>query len=283
MVCGIRRRQARLLLGVNRKSEGIRWMGMWTVRVHVSRFRATTGSQLKADKGAEKSCRSRRRLRGQRKGKRRSRGCQPRRTATIPTLKVKEPTDRQMTRRLRTIDHFDARVKEFDKLLDRSTVMGVLGLRGRGRWSPLKVVEFGHFESLAWYQGWRARWRALHGHIKPFGEEVLWCSGIGPSFAYHMEQRFRLVFKWGDSPPFTARVGLQDMQVELSVRESNKRREIGKRSLSRLNPQGLIISGGCNRACRSCGYFGPPPHQWNQCGKVLGKGTPIRRHRNKKK
>lgn len=70
-----RRRIQRLQLSVNRKSTATRWMNAWTVGVCVSK--------MKAGKGAEKSCRSRRSRRGQRLGKVRARGGKPR--STTPT------------------------------------------------------------------------------------------------------------------------------------------------------------------------------------------------------
>lgn len=54
------------------------------------------GCHVYSVKGAEKSCRTRRRKRGLRKGKRRSRGCQPRRTAARPANVSKTPSSRKV-------------------------------------------------------------------------------------------------------------------------------------------------------------------------------------------
>lgn len=70
MGASLRRRALRYQLGASRKAIGIRWMNGWTVGVHLSK--------TKADDGAERSCLTRRRRRGQRVGKTRSRGGKPR-------------------------------------------------------------------------------------------------------------------------------------------------------------------------------------------------------------
>lgn len=77
-----RRKEFRLHTGVNRKLCVIWWMGCATARVVIG-----SSSSMKADKGAERSCRPRRRLRGQRKGKCRSRGRHPRSSSASRPLK----------------------------------------------------------------------------------------------------------------------------------------------------------------------------------------------------
>jgi len=54
------------------------------------------GCRVYSTDGAEKSCRTRRRKRGLRKGKRRSRGCQPRRSAAGPATASKTPSSRKV-------------------------------------------------------------------------------------------------------------------------------------------------------------------------------------------
>lgn len=81
-----RRKQRRQFLGANKKEGTFWWIGHNTVRV------CSIGRALdreKAEQGAEKSCRKRRRLRGKRMGGRRSRGCKPPRTGSIRTKKSK--------------------------------------------------------------------------------------------------------------------------------------------------------------------------------------------------
>jgi hypothetical protein len=93
MVASIRRKHLRLQLSVNRKSTAIRWMNAWVVRIHVSK--------RKADEGAERSCRTRRRRRGQRAGKPRSRGGKPRSNAGRPAPQAKTESSRVFNHKAR--------------------------------------------------------------------------------------------------------------------------------------------------------------------------------------
>jgi len=68
MPTSIRRRDRRLLLGANRKSRAVWWIGCRVVEIRVSAC-----NRVKAHKGAEKSCHPRRSRKGQRCGKRGSR------------------------------------------------------------------------------------------------------------------------------------------------------------------------------------------------------------------
>jgi len=122
------RKAKRLQLGVNRKLTVTRWTNGMTGRVVLSRINprgfasecdnngkmlplggielaggnvrpASTTRSLegeKASEGAERSCRPRRRLRGLRKGKRRSRGGKPRRTPSLPAPEAKRGHERRV-------------------------------------------------------------------------------------------------------------------------------------------------------------------------------------------
>jgi len=171
-----RRRIFRLQSGVNRKLTVSRWIGCATVGVV-----NTTSTRLKAREGAERSCRFRRRKRGQRRGKRRSRGCHPRRTASPPARTSKEPGDRTIGRHLRACDHWYDRVGQFEKLF-----------RASGMYQQLAVRHRPKADLMTW-RVWSARWKVLHDRIKPYGEGVTWCSRIGPTFSYFLEQRFGIV------------------------------------------------------------------------------------------
>jgi len=92
----------RLQQGGNRKSAVIRWIGQWTVRVHILRVNDRGCAYEKADKGVEKSFPSRgRRKRGLRRGKHRSRGGKPRRSVKPPAPSTKGCSDRAMRHRER--------------------------------------------------------------------------------------------------------------------------------------------------------------------------------------
>jgi hypothetical protein len=217
-------------------------MGMWVVRIHVGRFGSTTDAHLKADKGAEKSCRKRRRVRGKRIGKSRKRPASVRSRVRHTRMPQKDPApipkeskERRMNRRMSAIDFFYGRVDQFDQLISQGSVMRRFGGSGRTRFSPIVYHELRTESDQEWYRNWRSRWERLHRHILRFGEEVIWCSRIGPSFSYHMEQRFRLVFKFSaNHRPITANFGLQDMLLEVGLRAQDRRREAAKRRPSRL-------------------------------------------------
>jgi len=153
-----RRRIYRLQLGVNRKLTVTRWIGSATVGVV-----NTTSSRLKASEGAEKSC-HRRRKRGQRRGKRRSRGCHPRRSVPLPAQPSKQPTSRTINRMLRAYDHWDKRAKELVKLFRNTSHAGLFD------------------SSSTAYSVWRTRWSTLFGRIAAQQNRVFATAKLQTSF-----------------------------------------------------------------------------------------------------
>lgn len=101
-----RRKQERNILGANRKGEWFWWIGCWVVRIQLrsaSSSRSTcalASTRLtceKAEHGAEKSFRDpRKRLRGQRRGKKRSRGGKPRLNSSLRPSKPNRVSDRRI-------------------------------------------------------------------------------------------------------------------------------------------------------------------------------------------
>jgi len=211
-----RRRILRLQLSVNRKLTVIRWIGCATVGVV-----NTTSTRLKANEGAERSCPSRRRVRGQRIGKRRSRGRQPRSNSPHPTRSLEEPSNRVMNKHLRACDHFYDRQEEFGKFFMQSRLHKMM-----------KVGISLSTDSKESFCLWRTRWFKLRKAILPFGEGVVWCSRIGPTFLYWLEQRFGIVVNWRNGPSVSARRTINDWMDSIRIRNDNyHRRTIGNRSL----------------------------------------------------
>jgi len=213
MVSSCRRKCLRLQLGVTRKLTATRWMEDWTVRVHVTRVRYGD-LQLKAGKGAEKSC-FKRRSRGQRKGKKRSRGRHPRLNAPIPAQKVDGPKDRTINMHLRACDYWYDVQEKFGSLFCKSKLF--------------RELEGGpHYWRDSWgvpMDAWQHRWMKLRTKIVPCGEGAVWCSRIGPSFLYWLEQRFGITFKsepsqWKER---SASHALRGMRQRLSSRRSVNR------------------------------------------------------------
>lgn len=200
MPSSTRRRIFRLQLGVNRKSTVTRWIGCLVVRI--------TCNRAKASEGAEKSCRVRRKSRGQRRGKRRARGCHPR--DPQPTARsANDPTDRRINNHLRAVDWAQDRVDQFGKLMRSSKLVG---LWSGSRYTSLQPER---------YSVWKLRWLALRNHITTYGEAVRSVSGIGSSFSFFLEQRFGILLSARELMlPVRARAVLLDMAAGLEIRNN---------------------------------------------------------------
>jgi hypothetical protein len=141
----------RMQLSVNRKLTAVWWMGMWTVRVHAGRFNVNeVRTQLKAHEGVEKSCTSVRRKRGQRKGRRRSRGGKPRPIPPPPTPNSAVSRPRHMARLLRALEWHDKVCKKFRKLFEESDLF-----------RKISVATRWYDEYLVPYRRWSLMWGLL--------------------------------------------------------------------------------------------------------------------------
>jgi hypothetical protein len=174
---------------------------------------------VKASKGVEKSFRQRKTRRGQRKGKSRVRGRQPR-TNSHPTLESKESRSRPMMRHLRACDHWYGRQELLCEKFKESKLFRDMRSSSGEDFSDESYVY------------WRLRWSKLRRHIVPFGEGVVWCSRIGPSFLYWLEQRFKIIVRRYNRNPASSSRSLRDLADELRIRNDNfVRRGTGNRSL----------------------------------------------------
>jgi hypothetical protein len=244
-----RRRSLRLQLGVSRKLTVFRWIGSVTVGVMNTSVRTNAReNRSKAKEGAEKSCRLRRRWRGQRKGKQRSRGRHPRSRAPIPTQPAKERSERTMMRHLRACDHWWERQEEMGKLFQKSKL-----------YSDLRSSRGENFSDES-YAKWRCTWQKLRSHIIRFGEGVEWCSRIGPSFSYWLEQRFGIIVRRYTNNPVHAAATLRDWSDRIRIRNDNfKFRTIGNRSLV---PRFIFVCAFCKggRTWTGASRLGRCPH-----------------------
>jgi len=257
----LRRRLLRLGLGVNRKLILTRWNGNTTVGV--VRTSGSCSSYLKASEGAEKSLRKQKRVRGQRKGKKRSRGRQPRSNSPPPAPVHKEMKERTMMKHLRACDHWYDRQEQFGELFKVSSLY-------RQSIGPHRIYLP---ESLVLYRSWRLRWQKLRSRILPCGDGVVWCSRIGPSFSYWLEQRFGILIETRSSDMrhralMNASSSLHDMVEDLRIRQYTppaplKRRRAGalypkKRNAVYVEPHQLYS--GKRVLCSVCGS---PAVSWN--------------------
>jgi len=223
----------RLHTGVNRKLCVTRWIGSTTVRVGVLKQ-----NRVKASEGAERSCRKRRRVRGQRKGKSRSRVGKTRPDPALPAQKLKEPKERTILRHLRACDHWYDRQEQFGKLFKESQ----LYRQGQGARYFGFGWEFG-------FRVWEKRWLQLHNRIEPCGEGVVFCSRIGESFSYWLEQRFGLVWKHNPTGYVSADVHLKQWRADLASRRAAKRRP---RPRQKPQPEPVQVLRGRAVICSAC-------------------------------
>jgi len=244
-----RRRSLRLQLGVSRKLTVYRWIGSVTVGViNMSIGNTAHKNRSKAIEGAEKSCRSRRRWRGQRKGKQRSRGRQPRSRAPIPTRPTEGPSERSVVNHLRACDFWYFRQEELGKLFLASNL-----------YSEMKSSNGMDFSDES-YAKWRCTWQKLRSHIARQSEGVIWCSRIGPSFSYWLEQRFKIIVRRYTNNPVMASSTLRSWSDTIRIRNDDfVFRTIGNRSLV---PRFLFVCAFCkgSRTWTGASKFGRCPH-----------------------
>jgi hypothetical protein len=279
------RRRLRLLLGVNRKLTAVWWMGQWTVRVQVVRSIGRSTAPAKADEGAEKSFAPRAKShRGQRRlGSVRARGRQPRQypSRRPPTRDDAGPSARNLDRHLRACDHFYDRVKAFEERFLKSNLGKLMVAFPRG----FVITD----ENRSSYSKWLLRWRALRASMMRFGDGVIWCSRIGESFSYWLEQRLGITLKGGVTAFRTLRrwrqeVGHRDTRRALQSQRFRPRRAVDE--LPTWRCCGFPVAGyGGALECRHCHRtFGriPPSVTGNRSLTVLGfvPGVPIGRAQN---
>lgn len=284
MPSSLRRRLLRMGLSVNRKLTSYRWIGNTTVGV--VRVVRHDPSRLKAIERAEKSPRKRKRVRGRRCGKERSRGRHPRSKPPPPALKPKEPKDRTIIKHLRACDHWFDRQEQFGELFKESQTYRLSVATSPKRLLLPKLIEP--------YRAWKKRWLTLRNRAVICGEGVVWCSRIGPSFSYWLEQRFGIIVVFVDKyhnqryGPI-ARSTLLSMEDEIRIRNDNFSRRPttnkrlgrslhpGKKTVPTVEPKQLIV-----RRKTVCSHCGGPAFAWNQhqCVQAWRKAAGIRNNTN---
>jgi len=148
MASSCSRRRRRLTLGANRKAVSFRWIGQMTVRVMIVPVKKGRLGYAKAEDRAEKSHPAggrsqRRRVRGLRKGKKRSRGGKPRSSSnSLPALKLKTAGQRHIRHSGRKLIYMIKAVNHLSKqMTDKGKRRPVPGdiryVNGRQHWRTL--------------------------------------------------------------------------------------------------------------------------------------------------
>lgn len=264
MASSRRRRVRRYLLGATQKATGVWWIGQVTVRVmDVSRCRTTRPVRVKAHYGAERSCQTRRRKRGLREGRRRSRDL--RRSDSHRQPIPKPPSARLVNHRRRTERWLVTASECF-----RKDTSAFIKLAKALRDSP------GHPEIASAKRRVKlrclAKWQRLHdtasrcGFPAAMAFDTSFWRYLGkehPSEEPRLVDRrtmmfSRSVFTYLDPPeePWDGKVNIVPEFGPPAREPLRKQTRRGGRSSRPVQN---------NRACRMCGYFGPGPHDWNQC------------------
>jgi len=220
------RQRRRMQLSVNRKLTAVCWMGNNIVSINVSHreggweLRKTNAlAQKKTREGVEKSLRVRRRTRGQRCGKRRSRGRQPRSSSPPPTRVVEEPSDRAIRHLLRRMNHCSVSLKRFETRFKTSNLFRKID--AATYWS----------DEWAWpYDRWRLRWQHLRDtYCQTPAIRPMW----SVSWEAWLDERFRIRLR--RNPHGYDGMAAELRQLAVHVRKANgiRFRAIGNRSLAR--------------------------------------------------
>jgi len=177
MVTSRRRRFCRLQLGVSRKSTATWWIGQLTVRVRLGIQRSVPSDREKAGKGAERSCRIRRK-RGGHRGKRcRSRGGKPCRSVELrtPTSKGVRNERRQLRERswqLKRADHLEKMIRSHNLSFGRTN-------KGRA-FQEARYNNWGRIAHAYYRFSYHSRTLTSLLSVLPFYEFALQAGNEGP-------------------------------------------------------------------------------------------------------
>lgn len=222
---------------------------------------------LKASEGAEKSCYTKRRKRGLRKGKRRSRVCQTRRTASRPATSSKSPSARK-------VNH-----------VGRKFVWAAQARSNLAKdCEKLNKFPRGHLHSdhrayaprVRMKQYCLVKWTRLHKQATAIG--------LPPVVAFHSDF-FEFLLKETSRGRKAALSALDELVFGLAPVDHTTHAD--ENTIVSISPRNRPRRGRKQlppvRICRMCGYGGRDDHPWNSC-KTISKtekskksGRPLRR------
>jgi hypothetical protein len=276
----LRREARRYQFGAYLKGTGNRFRGIvsvWDIRIPVLRdgfrgWEVCVGPTLhnrsiqyheRAIEGAEKSCPTRRRKRGLRKGKSRSRVRHTRQILTQPATDSKAQSSRKVNHIGRK---FIWAVKASNNLRKDCEKLNKFP---RGQ---LPALHPAYAPRLKMKKFCLAKWTRLHIQAE--------ASGIHPTASFHKSFWDYLMIETSRGDPIDG-LDLIVGGLRLLKEESDREKAIASGSVYRTPPAirrgrgGRVLPAKNKiRVCRRCGYGGPmDSHPWNDCGVVLGAPT----------
>jgi len=245
MASSIRRKVRRYLLGATPKATRVWWIGQVTVRVmSPCKKEGTRTVREKAHYGAEKSCQTRRRKRGLRKGKVRSRGVQPRRS-----LPPRQPLTKPLSSR--AVNHAGRKFIWAQKARAKLAVKARRMLRTKSRTFFSQVLGRETSNRAVFKSALRTQWKSLSDRAA--------ASGIPHQAAFHLTFQDFLNIEAFDSPG----EGFADLLSFLPRREDFTEVSQTHHVETRLDvvphtaPGGGSPAGQLVQLCLQCGSVGP--------------------------
>lgn len=236
-----RRRIFRLRTGVNRKSCVTRWIGCETVGVSLVARR-----RVKGPKGPGHRARRRR---GQRKGKRRTRGGKPRRSAPLRPSPSNVPSNRRINNKLRLLGFLGEKYRSFCQWMDRVNKRQAL-------LSTSLVYDFklrDKRQRVHMHPRWvkyRDRWKTLRARAR--AADALFATTYQSSFLEFVQCRYGRVYPETDSLNDL----VERMRIDIYVAGT----------ANRTKP---VTQMAMDRALKSRGHKGSQLSKCPRCGKDL--------------
>jgi hypothetical protein len=238
-MCSSRRRRIfRLHTGVNRKSCVTGWIGCTTVRVDT-----IARKPVKGPKGPGHRAR---RSRGQRKGKRRTRGGKPQRSAPSrpPTSNV--PKDRRITNKLRLLDFLSGRFRSFCQWMDRVNERKALLSRDLIYDSKIKDRRQRVWQHPRWVK-YRDRWKTLRARAR--AADVVFAGCYQSSFLEFVQCRYGRFYPETDS----LKDLVETMRIDIYKADKGRRKRPSIPKSTRKFPDPLTPRNSRSNTCPDCG------------------------------
>lgn len=238
-MCSSRRRRIfRLHTGVNRKSCVTGWIGCTTVGV-VTPVR----KPVKGPKGPGHRAR---RSRGQRKGKRRTRGGKPQRSAPSrpPTSNV--PKNRMITNKLRLLDFLSTKFRSFCRWMDRVNERKALLSRDLIYDGSIRNKRQVVHQHPRWVS-YRDRWKSLRSRARE--KDVVFAGAYQSSYLEFVQCRYGRFYPETDSLDDL----VERMRIDIYKADKGRRKKPSIPKSVRKFPDPLAPRNSRSNTCPDCG------------------------------